>query len=148
MHSPWLLVSVMIQTLNSCSESTIASTSTVDLTIESTISCVDWTITMDITYAGYNHNYFALVFNTQMQGNAIIYTIGKSEDRTAKLHAYYIKGKSPSDVEYDSRRDWTEISTNISDGIHIKYQQKLSKTSWNIHTKSIKFRYAIGNTLK
>lgn len=120
-----------------------------DLNIDATINCQDWNITMDITYTGYDNNYFAVVFNTWMQGNAIIYTTGKSEeDKTPRLYAYYINGHTEADVQYDAPRDWTEISTITSNGIQIKYQQQLSNTAWNIHTKSIEFRYAIGNTLK
>ena len=150
MSPTWLLVSAMIQTLNSCTDYTFASVSTTDLTIDATINCVDWTITMDIKYAEYDSNYFGVVFNTLMQGNAIIYTSGKSEEEhpTPKLYAYYINGKTSSDVQYDPSRDWEEISTVLNDGIQVKYQQELSRTAWNIHTKSIEFRYAIGNTLK
>ena len=144
----WPLVITIQAIYAACIDTKTASITATDLTITSTINCNDETIEFDITYTGYKSNWFGIVFNTEMSGDAIVYTSGKSDDRIPKLCSYYITSMDPSGVTYLPNEDYTEISTDTSNGIHIVYQQQLSQTSWNIDTESIEFRYAIGSALR
>lgn len=112
------------------------------------LDCLYNTISMDITLRSFNNNWFGLVFNEEMIGDALVYTVGKSGDRAAGLYAYGITGKQRENVQYEAANDWNELlSETVGDGIHILYEQELIKTPWNANTNWIQFRYAIGSDL-
>ena len=81
---------------------------------------------MDIEYHDFNNNWFEIVFNNEMSGDALIYTTGKNaSNRTQALYYYFIHGRSSIYIQHDGSKDWTEILTVINEagGIRVIYQQ-------------------------
>eukprot|EP01084_Bolivina_argentea_P176180 304935_1 len=112
-----------------------------------TINCVSETIRLNITYNEYKYNWFGIVFNNEMEGDAVIYTSGKSGTLEPRLYFYSISGMSSSGVQYKEIFNWNEIETSIiNDGIRVIYEQDLSKTNWDINTNEIPMRWAIGGS--
>ena len=97
------------------------------------------------------NKWFGVVFGTEMFGDAIIYTTGKANDRSAILHDYYLSGKSASAVSYDSEQSLTQIEQTINaDIIYLEYSRLLNTNDNHdkvFDSKDITFRYAFGNDL-
>ena len=107
------------------------------------IKCAENLIIFELVYLSWNNNWFGLVFNDRMFGDALIYTVGKEgENRNPAMYLYNMTGKNADDIIY--KDEWTRIGRETWNGINIGYEQDLSKTQWDVSTKSIRFKYAIG----
>eukprot|EP01084_Bolivina_argentea_P120110 212911_1 len=127
------------------------SVDTGNLYITSIINCMENIVQFDIQYKEYNNNWFGLVFNTEMLGDAIIFTTGINNDRTASLYSYNINDKLLTNIIYDTNIQWIQLLTILdffgNDGLTISYKMDLDKSIWNKNTNSIQFNEAIGSTL-
>eukprot|EP01084_Bolivina_argentea_P032687 60504_1 len=117
------------------------------------IYCSTETVQLTIDYRNYSQNWFGIVFNKQMtpSPNSTIFTTGKPTEnqRNASLYSYDITGKTANSIIYHSERDWIKlIQIESNNNLSILYEQQLKNTKWDIHTKSITFRYAFGSALQ
>ena len=117
------------------------------LLIKSVLCSDDDTIHIDIEYTAYNDEWFGIVFSETMIGEALVYTTGKSGVQNQALWSYDNTAKNMNGVNYDSANDWTEVSTDTSNGIRIIYKKALSDTPWTMSTTQIPISYAIGTSL-
>eukprot|EP01084_Bolivina_argentea_P079161 143636_1 len=129
------------------------------------IDCIDETIEVNITYHGYDTNWFGILFpdthptgTTAMFGSALLYTIGKMNESipnqngsVPKLYLYNITGTTKEGVNYNGgmngESDWKEISEKIENNINraeIIYKQDLDDTDFNLTTDNIPIRWAYG----
>eukprot|EP01084_Bolivina_argentea_P084224 152374_1 len=114
-----------------------------------TIDCIAHSITLDIAYKRYSLlKWFGLVFNTQMSGDALVFTTGKNNDRSVSLYAYQISGKSADSVVYEASLDWTQQMLSLEgSSLRIVYEQDLDLTQWDVDTQLIQFNIAVGSSL-
>eukprot|EP01083_Nonionella_stella_P037978 103473_1 len=127
------------------------SVTTHDFIVSITLNCVQNEMKMDVIYAGYEDNWFGLVFNDEMNGYAAVYTTGKNDDRDRALYSYNISdGHVAESVMYIAHHRWHQTATNETrnGGLHVGYALQLSNTPWDGDTAQITFRYAIGDELK
>ena len=57
---------------------------------KATVNCTQEIITMDIEYPGFNNNWFGIVFNDEMIGDALVYTKGKNASNRTQALYYYL----------------------------------------------------------
>jgi len=118
-----------------------------------TVNCNEETARIQLTYPGYNDNWFGLVFSDSMIGSALVYTTGKNEDRSAALYAYENLDRTEPAVQYQSSKDWTNVATTsrrLQSGteLDIAYETSLSNTDiFSADSQSVTLRWAIGDGL-
>jgi len=116
------------------------------------------TIRINITYEGFDANWFGFVFGTSrsMLGNALIYTTGKAGDRAESLYAYEITSKSLSGVQYQQASEWTELETSFgvvssrrlsADVLNVVYEQDLLLFDDLRANYTVGFTWAVGTDL-
>eukprot|EP01084_Bolivina_argentea_P283957 486487_1 len=122
------------------------SVTTHDFIVSITLNCVQNEMKMDVIYAGYEDNWFGLVFNDKMHGPAAVYTNGKhGEDLKLGFHSYDISGQNMSQVVFNADKKWNELKTQryANGTLQVVYNTTLHHT-----TNYITFRYAIGSSLR
>ena len=114
-----------------------------DFEIELYLNCEEETVSITVEYSGFNDNWFGLVFNDKMDGDALVFTTGKDNDRDSALYPYTISSKSADGVKFDAGNDWTELSKVESGGVlTVSYEQSLASSPFSRETESVTMRAA------
>ena len=143
--------SILLCTAASCTDhSTLTAFHTDNtLSIAFEIDCIESKVTINITHTDYSNTWFGIVFNGEMSGDALVFTTGKGSEaqRPSGLYAYGLSAKSLSGVQYQSSKNWNEISTQEEGStMMVSYQQEMSKTVISNSAASITFRVAWGQS--
>jgi len=93
-----------------------------DFTVIIEIDCVAAMVTMNIAHSAYTEQWLGLVFSDNMIGTALIYTTGNAAGaseavRDLGLYQYDNNVRSDASVNWDESIEWSEISTDLTDGV-------------------------------
>lgn len=65
-------------------------------------------------FVSFYENWFAIVFGSGMDGDALVFSTGKAEESHVQgLHAYKLSGQFDDAVIRDVNNTWTELSTTV-----------------------------------
>eukprot|EP00485_Elphidium_margaritaceum_P024376 CAMPEP_0202716310 /NCGR_PEP_ID=MMETSP1385-20130828/100183_1 /ASSEMBLY_ACC=CAM_ASM_000861 /TAXON_ID=933848 /ORGANISM="Elphidium margaritaceum" /LENGTH=81 /DNA_ID=CAMNT_0049378003 /DNA_START=1 /DNA_END=243 /DNA_ORIENTATION=+ len=76
-----------------------------------TLNCVAEIMSIDVSYPRHD-NWFGIVFNSEMFGDALVFTNGKSTEtqtETPSLRLYEMTGSAAFLVTHNADRDWTQV---------------------------------------
>ena len=120
-----------------------------NLLVDFYLNCEDETVTVTLHYDEYADNWFGVVFSENMLGDALIWTQGKDNNRSAALYTYSISSRTPDGVVYKADANWNEISVvNVEGSLTVIYQQTLTSTPFTRETEEVSIRAAWSNSLR